>query len=123
MTKLWRIFDDDQIQTLGREAQNAAGSGERACPACGRVKIRTYRYFSERISGPTLITYVWCGHCHRYAGSTGPRPPGINLRDPLTPEDHQKLDHNLISLLEHLDHLWDIGRLPQTILSQRKGQQ
>lgn len=108
------MFDSEQVKALGRTARNVGGSGERICPACGKVSVRTYRYFSERITGPTVISYVWCSHCHRYAGSTGPRPPGPDLKDPLTRQDHIDLDHDLIALLERLDHLWDIGRLPQS---------
>jgi len=113
MTHRWSGFDTSQIDALGRAAKTAADSAERVCPACGNRCVRSYRYFSKRATGPTMISYVWCSHCHRYAGSTGPRPPNLELDDPLTPEDHRALDYDLIALLEHLDHLWDIGKLPQ----------
>lgn len=107
------MFDSKHVQELGRNAHDVSGSGERACPACGNRSIRMYRYFSQRISGPTMISYVWCSHCRRYEGATGPRPPGLSLTDPLTPGDHAALDYDLAGLLDYLDHLWDIGKLPQ----------
>lgn len=113
MTRQWTGFDTAQIDALGRSAKGEGGDTERTCPACGHRAIRGYRYFSSRLTGPTVISYVWCSHCRRWAGSTGPRPPGLDLDDPLTPEDHRKLDRDLPALLGHLDRLWETGKLPQ----------
>lgn len=109
----WIGFDTAQLDALGRSAKSESSTTERTCPACGNRCVRSYRYFSSRVTGPTVISYVWCACCHRYAGSTGPRPPGLDLEDPLTPEDHRRLDRDLTALLGHLDHLWEAGRLPQ----------
>jgi hypothetical protein len=107
-----KAFSAEQIADLAKSARKA-GAAERVCPACGWTKVRTYRYFSERMTGPTVISYVWCAHCHRFMGSTGPRPPTLQLDDPLTREEHLTLDHDLDALLTYLDRLWDTGVLPQ----------
>ncbi len=112
MTASWKAFSAEQVADLARSARMSVAV-ERICPACGWTTVRTYRYFSERMTGPTIISYVWCAHCHRYEGSTGPRPPQLQLADPLTREDHLNLDHDLHALLQYLDHLWDTGILPQ----------
>jgi hypothetical protein len=108
----WRPFDSKQIAALGRQAAAGIRIAERVCPVCGKAAIRNYRHPDERATGPTVISYVWCANCQHYAGSTGPRDPGEELADPLTREDHGRLDNNLRALLDHLDHLWDTGVLP-----------
>jgi hypothetical protein len=36
----------------------------------------------------------------------------VEIRDPLTEEDHLRFLYDLRGLLDHLDHLWDTGVLP-----------
>jgi hypothetical protein len=75
-------------------------------------KVREYTHPSSRDTDPIAISYVWCSNCGRYAGSTGPAPAGVEIRDPLTEEDHLRFLYDLRGLLDHLDHLWDTGVLP-----------
>lgn len=109
----WRSFDSDQVTALGVQAAAGIRIEARTCPACGKAAIRSYSHPSERATGSAVvISYVWCANCQHYTGSTGPRAPGERLTDPLTREDHERLDNNLRALLNHLDHLWDTGVLP-----------
>ena len=107
------MYDATEVRLLGERARLEPVDGERACPSCGVRKVRTYRYFSSRVSGPTLTSYVWCANCHRYSGSTGPRPASLNLDDPLDHSEHERYENDLPSLLDRLDKFWDEGVLPQ----------
>jgi len=109
----WRAFDSAQVTGLGRQAAAGVRLEDRTCPVCGKAAIRSYSHPFERAASSAVISYVWCANCQHYAGSTGPRAPGERLADPLTREDHERLDNNLRALLDHLDHLWDTGVLPQ----------
>ncbi len=109
----WAMYDEAEIRILGKQARQEGLDHERTCPVCGQQSVRTYRYFSSRLTGPTLISYVWCSRCRRYAGSTGPRPPTLALEDPLTVADRKRLEGDIFGLLLHLDQLWEEGKLPQ----------
>jgi hypothetical protein len=107
----WRGYDYGDLQELARSTSEAYRS-ERLCPACGQVSVRSYRYPSERSTGTTQVSYVWCVQCHRYHGATSPRVVE-GLSDPLTPHEHAQLDDDLPRLFDRLDQLWDEGALPR----------
>jgi hypothetical protein len=110
----WQPYDSEHVRKLAEQASSPVTNGERMCPACAVVAVRTYRYFSSRGTTQTMISYVWCANCHRYVGATGPRPRNLVLDDPLTWDDHVRYEQDLRGLLDRLDELWDQGRLPQT---------
>jgi hypothetical protein len=90
---------------------------EDVCPACGHRSVR--RYYSEYtgLRGTVGMHYAWCGHCRRYASSTG-RP--LSARDyefdALPPDVLRSLDRvELPEFLDELDSMWNAGVLPQTI--------
>jgi hypothetical protein len=93
---------------------------ERRCPACGETRVRSYFHPSSRWLGPdrppapTLQSYGWCASCHRYDGSTGPLPAGFTVNDPLSEADQNRFAGDLFGFLDHLNTLWDEGKLPQT---------
>jgi hypothetical protein len=116
MDNRWRNFDHVQIQALARGPRFRDAPGERACPACGVKAVRSYLYGSERNGNPTVISYTWCSNCHRYSGSTAPRPDGLEFNDPLDQlptAERQELREDLTGLLSYLDRLWNEGALPQ----------
>jgi hypothetical protein len=118
MDTRWRNFDYDQIQALARGPRFRDAPGERACPACGVRAVRSYLHAGERLGNPIVMGYTWCANCHRYNGSTGPKPEGLEFDDPLErlpPPERSELGQDLISLLTYLDRLWDEGVLPQRI--------
>lgn len=113
MPPKWTSYNSTQISLLAEKAEEEGFQNERSCPVCARRKVRTYGYLSSRTTGPTLISYSWCSNCHRFWGGTGPRPVGLRLDDPLDESEHERYDHDLDALLDHLDQLWDEGVLPQ----------
>ena len=108
----WRPFDARQVSVLAASARPHADSTERICPACAVRCVRSYKYASSRPTGRTVISYVWCSNCHRFAGSTGPLAVTTKISDPLSNREHSVLDEDLDALLKHLDELWDQGVLP-----------
>lgn len=112
-SRRWVKFDWPQVQALAEAPAPWQEPGERVCPACDVQAVRFYVYGSKRLGRPTLISYTWCANCHRYEGSTGPRPAGLEFSDPLSAEQHQEFREDLSGLLQFLDRLWDQGRLPQ----------
>ncbi len=113
MAAAWTTYDTSEGQFLAEQARRDGLDRELVCPACSERRVRTYRYFSSRTTGPTVISYAWCANCHRYQGGTGPRPPSLSLDDPLDQSDHERYDHDLFGLLAYLDRLWEEGVLPQ----------
>ena len=113
MTKraLWRVFDRDEMVKLAQATREPGP--EWLCPACGERKLRMYRYPSESLGEPTVVTYVWCGHCHRFHGETGRRPAEMKLEDPITPQDRARYRHDQRALFDYLDQLWESGVLPR----------
>jgi rubredoxin len=110
----WRPFEPDQIAALAAGPRFIEAPAERVCPACGVTAVRSYLHGGERLGNPIVMGYTWCANCHRYSGSTGPKPPGLEFDDPLErrpPDEHRNL--GLIRLLIYLDRLWDEGVLPQ----------
>ncbi|HET6533794.1 MAG TPA: hypothetical protein VFH03_24675 [Actinoplanes sp.] len=113
MTGGWTAFPGAQVAALTRSAE----PGERDCPGCGGRSLRTYLTPAPQAKRPTLITYVWCPGCRRFAGSRAKHPPGVIVADPLaalSAADRRALESSVAGFLAHLDRLWDSGVLPQT---------
>lgn len=51
MTAKWMGYDNAQIRFLADRAQKEDVHNERTCPVCGQRKVRTYQYFSSRMTG------------------------------------------------------------------------
>jgi hypothetical protein len=112
----WRTFEPDQIAALAAGPRFIEAPAERVCPACGVTAVRSYLHRGERLGDPIVMGYTWCANCHRYSGSTGPKPPGFEFDDPLErlpPDERRRLHQSLIGLLHYVDQLWDDGVLPQ----------
>ncbi|MFI6026351.1 hypothetical protein [Amycolatopsis magusensis] len=111
----WRTYSPRELDELGRTAPPLTETGERLCPACGARAVRRYLY-DHHGRREVAMSYVWCANCRRYASSTGPPlTPDFVFDDPA--EDSAELralrDADLMSLLDHLDALWNAGVLPQ----------
>jgi hypothetical protein len=97
-------WTSDEIKVLIRQGPPFwEDQSERRCPACGHVSVRSYMYYSYQ---PRVISKTWCGHCWRFASSTGPEPP-VPFTDPLAGVERGKIG------LDFLNERWDKGVLPQ----------
>jgi hypothetical protein len=108
---LWRVYERDDVLKLPQAVRQPGP--EWICPACKQQKLRMYRYRSESLGEPTLVTYVWCAHCYRFHGETGRAAAGLTLQDPLSPEDRQRREPDQRAWFDYLDSLWESGVLPQ----------
>ncbi|MFF6955552.1 hypothetical protein [Streptomyces sp. NPDC008317] len=110
-----REFDAEQVQQLLAGPRFVDEPGERACPACGAVAVRTYVYRRVGPHRTVRITYMWCASCRRHKGWTGP-DAGPSFDDPLLQLPEAARDillKDLESLFAKLDALWEAGDLPQ----------
>lgn len=109
-------YNHIEVQSLSAGPKLSEDPSERSCPACGKQKVRNYRYRSSRQNRPIQVTYMWCAACHRFKGWTGPLLGEFNLSDPLaelTPAERQHLTNDPQTLFARLDQLWEVGQLPQ----------
>jgi hypothetical protein len=110
-----REFDAEQVQQLLDRPRFIDEPGERRCPACGAVAVRTYVHRRVGTHRTVRITYMWCASCRRHKGWTGP-DAGPSFNDPLPqlPEAaRDALLKDLEALFAELDLLWAAGELPQ----------
>jgi hypothetical protein len=108
----WGSFRPDEIEALATGVSFLVEPGERDCPACGVRRLRAYVQSPPQAKRPTLVSYVWCAGCRKFAGSRARRPDGLVFADPLA---GLGLDRGrLTDFLAHLDRLWDDGVLPQS---------
>jgi hypothetical protein len=113
----WDGFTGAQVAALARGPGFLLEPGERDCPACGGRSLRAYVTPAPQAKRPTLVSYVWCSPCRKFAGSPAKHPEGVVLSDPLavlSPAERRALESSLTGYVAHLDRLWDDGRLPQT---------
>lgn len=113
----WRTFSSEHLASLGEQPAFIDDPGERCCPNCGGV-LRQYLYTSSRSTGDVVVSYAWCSACRHYAGSTGPRPLGFSMADPLealTSIERERIEKDLDGFFARLDTLWADGALPQDI--------
>jgi hypothetical protein len=113
----WDGFTGAQVAALARGPGFLLEPGERDCPACGGRSLRAYVTPAPQAMRPTLVSYVWCSPCRKFAGSRAKHPEGVVLSDPLavlSPAERRALESSLTGFVAHLDRLWDDGRLPQT---------
>jgi hypothetical protein len=106
----WGSFRPDEVEALATGTSFLLEPGERNCPACGERRLRAYVQSPPAAKRPTLVSYVWCGGCRRFAGSRARRPDGLVFADPMAGRERVPL----IEFLDQLDRLWDDGVLPQT---------
>ena len=113
----WDSFSGDQVAAMTQGESFFAEPGERECPACGERRLRAYVNAPANARRPTLVSYVWCSACRKFVGTRARHPEGLVFSDPLAvlpPGERRRLERSLVGFLEHLDHLWDTGVLPQT---------
>lgn len=106
----WNTFRPAEVERLATGPSFLVEPGERDCPGCGVRRLRTYVQSPSDAKRPTLVSYVWCSGCRKFAGSRARRPDGLAFADPMAGQDHVPL----IEFFDRLDRLWDDGVLPQT---------
>jgi hypothetical protein len=106
----WGSFRPAEVEALATGPSFLIEPGERDCPACGVRRLRAYVQSPPAAKRPTLVSYVWCGGCRKFAGSRAKRPDGLVFADPLTGLGRLPL----VEFLDRLDRLWDDGVLPQS---------
>ncbi|HET6482233.1 MAG TPA: hypothetical protein VFG35_19680 [Actinoplanes sp.] len=113
----WDSFSGDQVAAMTQGESFFAAPGERVCPACEVKSLRAYVTAPENARRPTLVSYVWCSSCRKFVGTRAKHPEGLVFSDPLAAlpaAERRSIERSLVGFLEHLDHLWDSGALPQT---------
>lgn len=109
-------YNHEQVQALASGPKLSTDPSERHCPACGRKKVRNYRYRSSRRNSPTQVTYMWCASCRRFKGWSGPLLGEFTLNDPLADlkqSERLQLEDDSNAFFARLDQLWEAGELPQ----------
>ncbi len=113
----WSSFDGAHMMAMAQAPAFHLEPRERVCPACGARALRAYLSDVPAARRPTVASFVWCGTCRRFVGSRAARPAGLTFTDPLADlpvAERRELERTLVGFLDHLDRLWDSGRLPQS---------
>ncbi|MEU1198421.1 hypothetical protein ABZ446_19570 [Streptomyces sp. NPDC005813] len=111
-----REFDADQVRELVAGPKFYEDRSERVCPACGHSAVRTYVYRGHIRVRPSLISYMWCAHCRRFKGWTGPDLGTFDFTDPmetLSTDQRAAMAQDFGGFFRNPDRLWDSGELPQ----------